>query len=75
MFSFLTNWKTTAAGVLAISAALTQFIMQASPAVNWTSLSAAIGTLVTGVGLIVAKDFNVSSATTVAPAPLSTGTP
>lgn len=67
-----TNWKTSLAGVVAIGAAISQFVMQTSPTINWTSLSAAIGTLVTGVGLIVAKDFNVSS-TPSTPAP--TGTP
>ena len=75
MFSLLSNWKTTLAGIAAISAAVAQFAMQASPTVNWTSLTAAIGTLVTGVGLIVAKDFNVSGTSTPStpPTPPPTG--
>lgn len=54
--SFLTNWKTTAAGALSILlgvAGLLGIKGGSDPTASW-------GMIVAGVGLIFGKDFNVT---------------
>lgn len=64
----MTSPKTTIAGILAIVGALvaagSQWTTGGFGAINWTVLVTAI---VTGVGLILAKDFNVTNSTTPGP--------
>lgn len=63
------SWKTTAAGitaiVLALGNAFTQYLGGGLAAVNWEVLIAGV---VAGIGLIAAKDANVSNAALPGPA-------
>jgi hypothetical protein len=63
------SWKTTVAGIAAIltvvAAALTQFVQGGLAAISWEPLLAG---LIAGVGLILAKDSNVSNAPVPGPA-------
>ena len=57
------SWKTTVTGILAILAALVgaaQLVLDGNPATNpdWPTVFAAV---VSGIGLIKARDHNVSS--------------
>jgi len=61
MKSFLTNWKTTTAGAALIFAGLGDLLTQLS-AGSWdgTRLMADITGIISGAGLIFAKDGNVT---------------
>jgi hypothetical protein len=63
------SWKTTAAGitaiVLAIGNAFSQYLGGGLAAVNWEVLLAGI---IAGVGLIAAKDANVTNSALPGPA-------
>jgi hypothetical protein len=63
------SWKTTAAGVtailLAVGNAFSQYLGGGFAAVNWEVLIAGI---VAGIGLIAAKDANVTNAVLPGPA-------
>ena len=63
------SWKTTAAGVTAIIGGLVfafnQYLGGGLPAVSWEVLLAAI---VSGIGLIMAKDAGVTNAVLPGPA-------
>ena len=64
MKSFLTNWKTTSAGVGAILAALADFLTQVSTkGIDPNRLGADLMGIITGIGLIMAKDGNVTGGT------------
>ena len=57
------SWKTTAAGIISIltglTTAFTQFLSGGFAAISWEIL---IATITAGIGLIMAKDSNVSNA-------------
>ncbi len=59
------NWKTTVAGVSAIFAALGS-LFAANGAIDWTHLSTVLPAILAGLGLIFAKDSNVTGGTVVA---------
>ena len=64
--AFLINWKTTLAGILIAGEAVIQAIvtdLTSGATIPWKAL---IIQFVIGVGLVFAKDFNVSSVTTAA---------
>lgn len=70
----LKSWKTTAAGIVAILTgalfAFSQYLSGGFAAISWEALIAAI---TAGVGLMFAKDANVSNAPNpVAPAKVTT---
>lgn len=65
MTSPKTTWAGIAAIVAALSTAIAQYASGGFAAINWGILVTGI---VTGVGLILAKDFNVSNSPTPAPA-------
>ena len=54
----LSNWKTTLAGILAIGATISPILTAISKGDNAAAL-AQLPAIITGVGLILAKDFNV----------------
>lgn len=54
------NWKTTAAGAAAILGALADLATQASTNWDMTRLMADGTAIATGVGLLFAKDMNVT---------------
>lgn len=55
------SWKTTSAGIIAIAGAIVAFIFTAH---DQAAIMAEITALVTGVGLLFAKDSNVTGGTT-----------
>lgn len=55
----LANWKTTIAGVLALATVLWNAYTQRT--INWNDLQVAL----IGIGLVAAKDFNVTGGTVV----------
>ena len=59
-----TNWKTTSAGIIAIVGAVTGFYF-ALQSNNLTPevITGCIGSLLAGIGLIFAKDSNVTGGT------------
>ena len=59
--NFLSNWKTTVAGVGAIAGAIASLCaaLTTTP-VDITQLSAAGAGLVAGLGLLAARDYNVT---------------
>jgi uncharacterized membrane protein YjjP (DUF1212 family) len=63
------SWKTTAAGITAIVSGLafafSQYLSGGVAAVNWEVLLAAV---ISGIGLIMAKDSGVSNASNPGPA-------
>jgi 1,4-dihydroxy-2-naphthoate octaprenyltransferase len=65
----MTSPKTTLSGIASIVAGLayafSQYASGGFAAVNWGVL---LTTIITGVGLILAKDFNVSNSPSPAPA-------
>lgn len=69
--STMFNWKTTVAGVSAIFAAIGS-LFAANGTIDWTHLSTVIPAILAGLGLMFAKDSNVTggtvAATTVVPA-------
>ncbi len=57
------NWKTTSAGVLAIVGGLVRIsFMKAQQGVSEEGVMTTITAMVTGVGLLFARDVNVTSA-------------
>jgi hypothetical protein len=58
MKKLLINWKTTLAGVVAIITALGP-LAEAAQRSDWNALWMMIPSVVMGVGLILAKDFDV----------------
>ncbi len=66
MKSFLANWKTTASGVALVLGALADLTTQASSgAWDGTRLMADFTAFMGGVGLVFAKDGNVTGGTVV----------
>lgn len=61
MKNFLKNWKTTSAGILAIVGAVVSIAF--APVVTPVIITAAATGLLTGIGLIFAKDGNVTGGT------------
>jgi hypothetical protein len=60
------NWKTTSTGLLMIVGALTSlFFTTKNNALNEGSIMAAATGLMGGIGLLAAKDYNVTGGTTV----------
>lgn len=55
------NWKTTAAGAAAILGALTDMVTALSHGVITSDLTMDITAIITGIGLIAAKDAKSSS--------------
>lgn len=64
MKSLRANWKTTAAGVGAILTGLSGLVHLVNPDVPGPDLGTSVVSIVTGIGLIVAKDGNVTGGTT-----------
>ena len=60
MKSLLANWKTTSAGIAAILTGLTGLIHAANPDVPGPDLSTSMVSILGGLGLIFAKDGNVT---------------
>lgn len=58
----LKNWKTTLAGVSAILTAVAALLHDVSTG-NYSNLVPEIGTIVAGIGLLHAKDNNVTGGT------------
>ena len=55
------NWKTTMAGILAISGGLTRFAFALkSGAIDPEAITTTMTSILTGIGLIFAKDFDVT---------------
>jgi hypothetical protein len=58
------SWKTTMAGILAIVGGVTGLIFAVtSHTINQATVTGAVTAILTGIGLIFAKDFNVTGGT------------
>lgn len=62
--NFFTNWKTTSTGILAIAGAIVGLVF--APVITAPIVMTAITGGVVGIGLIFAKDGNVTGGTTAA---------
>lgn len=60
------NWKTTVAGISAIAAAIGS-LFAANGTIDWSHLSTVIPAVLAGLGLMFAKDSNVTGGTTTQP--------
>ena len=59
------NWKTTSAGILAIVGGVTGLVFSIiHKTITEASVTGCITTILGGVGLLFAKDFNVTGGTT-----------
>lgn len=60
--NYLTNWKTTSAGLLSIIGGVTRMIFAIrSGSFSEEAVMTCVTTILTGVGLLCARDVNVSS--------------
>lgn len=60
----MTNWKTTSAGILAIVGGIVRFYFAAkSGSITEEAVITTVTAILTGVGLIFAKDSNVTGGT------------
>lgn len=65
MKNFAASWKTTSAGIIMIIAAMFGlYTAYKSNTLNETTLTAGVGGILGGIGLIFAKDGNVTGGTT-----------
>lgn len=64
MKNFFSNWKTTSAGVGMILTGLTGLLHQVNPEVPGPDLSTSLMSIVAGLGLLFAKDGNVTGGST-----------
>ena len=60
MKNFFSNWKTTVAGLTAIATGVSGILHAVYPEIPGPDLSTAWASLVTGLGLLFAKDGNVT---------------
>jgi lysozyme family protein len=60
------NWKTTVAGISAIFAAIGS-LFAANGSIDWTHFSTVFPAILTGLGLIFAKDMNVTGGMSIQP--------
>ena len=63
MKSFFANWKTTMAGIGMIATGLSGLLHAVNPEVPGPDLSTSFASILAGVGLLFAKDGNVTGGT------------
>ena len=64
--NFLKNWKTTSTGLLLIASGLARgYFAYQSGQINEEAVMTSTTAIVTGVGLVLAKDSNVTGGTVV----------
>jgi hypothetical protein len=62
--NFFSNWKTTVAGIGSILTGLSGLLHWINPEVPGPDLSTSLAAITTGLGLLFAKDGNVTGGTT-----------
>ena len=64
MKNFASNWKTTSAGLGMIVTGVSGFLHATNPEIPGPDLSTSFASVLAGVGLVFAKDGNVTGGTT-----------